>query len=30
MMNQEISAIFDGIADLLEIKNDNIFKIRAL
>ena len=27
--NREISAVFDDIADMLELKKDNIFKIRA-
>jgi DNA polymerase (family 10) len=29
MNNREISAVFDDIADMLELKKDNIFKIRA-
>jgi DNA polymerase (family 10) len=29
MQNDEIAAVFDDIAGLLEIKKDNIFKIRA-
>jgi len=29
MKNAEISAIFDDIADRLELKKENIFKIRA-
>jgi DNA polymerase (family 10) len=29
MKNQEIAAIFDDIAQRLELKKDNIFKIRA-
>ncbi|MFC2065948.1 hypothetical protein ACFLUO_02645 [Chloroflexota bacterium] len=29
MENTEIAAVFDDIASLLEIKKDNIFKIRA-
>jgi DNA polymerase (family 10) len=29
MENSEISAVFDDIAGMLELKKDNIFKIRA-
>jgi DNA polymerase (family 10) len=29
MNNSEIAAIFDDIADMLKLKKDNIFKIRA-
>ena len=29
MENVEIVAVFDGIADLLKLKKENIFKIRA-
>lgn len=29
MKNSEIAAVFDGIADLLKLKKENIFKIRA-
>ena len=29
MTNAEIAAIFDDIADMLKLKKDNIFKIRA-
>lgn len=29
MKNEEVAAFFDGIADLLELKNDNTFRIRA-
>jgi len=29
MNNQEIAAVFDDIAQRLELKKDNIFKIRA-
>jgi len=29
MRNIEVAEIFDAIADILEIKNDNVFKIRA-
>ena len=29
MKNAEIVAVFDGIADLLKLKKENIFKIRA-
>jgi len=29
MQNDEIAAVFDDIARLLEVKKDNIFKIRA-
>jgi len=29
MNNQEIAAVFDDIADRLELKKDNIFKVRA-
>ena len=29
MQNSEIAAIFDDIAEMLKLKKDNIFKIRA-
>jgi len=29
MNNQQIAAIFDDIAEMLKLKKDNIFKIRA-
>ncbi|HCP60510.1 MAG TPA: hypothetical protein DIT43_02985, partial [Dehalococcoidia bacterium] len=29
MKNSEISAVFEDIAELLKLKKDNIFKIRA-
>jgi DNA polymerase (family 10) len=29
MKNSEIAAIFDDIAEMLKLKKDNIFKIRA-
>ena len=29
MQNAEIAAIFDDIAEMLKLKNDNIFKVRA-
>ncbi|GAH15586.1 unnamed protein product, partial [marine sediment metagenome] len=29
MNNQQIAAVFDDIAEMLKLKKDNIFKIRA-
>lgn len=29
MKNSEVARVFDDIADLLELKNENVFKIRA-
>jgi DNA polymerase (family X) len=29
MINSEIAAVFTGIAEMLKLKKDNIFKIRA-